>query len=397
MNPTPSPFSWRAGWFCLVGIAVAYAVLLSHRVMTRYDGNVTGLFSISDEYPLPAAARGLNWHVHRGWIGYDGQFFLFLATDPWLRTAELTESFHTAGHAAYRAQRILLPLLAHLLAAGHPALLPWCLLTVNLAALLLACFFFLKIAEQLGADARWVWALAFSPGLMAAELRVLAEALALALMLAAVWALLRERWGWAAAVLWVAAWARETTLVFSGALVVWALVRREYRKTALFLLPAAAYGLWACYIHARLGSWPWAAGLEPNFAPPLVGLVGKFTWVTGRMVEILGAEGKSALFIGLTVGVESLLALGVAWALYLTWRRWREAPCQWQTAGLMAYAVLAVLLSELPWSRVWHTARILDGLVWLPLLIYLQTRDGRHLVPLACSVPASLLMLASAR
>jgi hypothetical protein len=60
---------------------------------------------------------------------------------------------------------------------------------------------------------------------------------------------------------------------------------------------------------------------------------------------------------------------------------------------MLSYAALAVFLSCDPWSRLWHTARILDPLLLFPLLAYLQGGEKKLLVPLACTAPVSLYVL----
>ncbi|MSR65001.1 MAG: hypothetical protein EXS18_04380 [Verrucomicrobiae bacterium] len=116
-------------------VAFAYVAILTYRVVVRYDGNITGLFCVGDKEPLPASLAGEGIYVHRDWIGYDGQFTLFLAYDPFLRI-DLVASL---PKPAYRYQRIGLPLLAHVLSGGNRTLLPWFVVGLNPAIFLVGC------------------------------------------------------------------------------------------------------------------------------------------------------------------------------------------------------------------------------------------------------------------
>lgn len=386
-------FCRRKATAALGVILLAYVTGLAWHVTYRHDGNVTGLFCISDEYTPPPQLDGQDLKVFHNWIGYDGQFFLWLSVDPLVRDVWLTNAFHTAEHTSYRTQRIVLPLLAHAVALGKPAALPYALLGINLGALLVGCWFFLKLLEHYDASPWWVFAYAFAPVMMIAEFRVLSEALASSLVVIAIWALLKDRWPIAVAALCVAVLTRETTALFSVSIAAWAFLRREPGKAAAFLAPLAIYWVWSAYVYARLGVWPFKGGVDPNFSFPFAGIIEKFTWVLGKMVEIHLQQGNSMPSIFAATFVESLLVLGLVFSIGLAVVRLRSAPRDWLTIAWCAYAFLGAVLSALPWSRFWHSARILDPLVLFPLLVYLQNGDRRFLVPLVCTAPVSLTVL----
>ena len=93
------------------------------------------------------------------------------------------------------------------------------------------------------------------------------------------------------------------------------------------------------------------------------------------------------------IPIEIVFNLGLVFSFYLAVKRLENAWQEWMTICFCAYVALAAVLSVFPWSRYWHTARVLDLLVLLPLLIYLKTRDRKFLVPWICSIPVSVAML----
>ena len=58
--------------------------------------------------------------IHRGSVGYDGQFYYYIAHDPFI----LGQSYNHIDFPAYRYQRIIYPLTAWLLSFGQPKVDP---------------------------------------------------------------------------------------------------------------------------------------------------------------------------------------------------------------------------------------------------------------------------------
>lgn len=88
------------------------------------------ILSLHNWDPLAFVLQGTRFTTGnpRGSEGYDGQFVYQVALRPREAVAHLDVP-------AYRYQRILYPLLARWLALGQPALIPWALPLINLAAL----------------------------------------------------------------------------------------------------------------------------------------------------------------------------------------------------------------------------------------------------------------------
>ena len=69
----------------------------------------------------------------RHYTGYDGQFYYRFALDP--LSSERAAYGITIDSPAYRGQRILYPVLAHLLAFGRTTWVPWSMIIVNYLAI----------------------------------------------------------------------------------------------------------------------------------------------------------------------------------------------------------------------------------------------------------------------
>src|SRR5690349_17648003 len=92
-------------------------------IVLVYVGAVLAMHQFNPLTLVSLASQGAE-----GNPGYDGQFSYYIALDP-ATAPQLMDV------PAYRLQRILLPILARMVALGQPALVPWALLLINFVAL----------------------------------------------------------------------------------------------------------------------------------------------------------------------------------------------------------------------------------------------------------------------
>lgn len=342
-------------------------------LLRAFDLNPTGPIRIGDILPAQRFWTEHTRVVHG--IGYDGQWFFYLAHDPFLRAPD-PEAF--LDLPAYRAARILYPLLAWLLALGQPAAIPWALLAVNLLAVLggtLAC---LDVLRRLGAS-RWLaLGYAFSPPVMIGVSASLAEPTALALVAGGVALALRRHHWLAGAVLALAVLAREPSMLVPAGFGLYALARREWQRGAAYLLPLAVPVGWHLVILARLGVLPSAQspdnfgmpfggayyrlGLLLGWHPPLLGEPGPPT--TNVMAEVVIILASAAIIL---VGLLKVLERRDAFA----WLLWLQAA-------------LALGTGPLVWADLYSYGRVL-GLLYLTFGLMLLTaprRKARWAAPL---------------
>ncbi len=270
--------------------------------------------------------------------GYDGQFYAQLAVDPRIVAPEVQQALDLP---AYRAQRILLPLLAHL------AVKPWWILQtfalLNVAAWLLFAHFWWKETTELAPDrAPWLWlAGVLSLGALDSVRFALVDLPAALLLLLAVRSTRRNAAGRAS--LWLAGGglARETALLAAPAIdhsSSW----KRWLLRALCVLPTLGWMFW---LRLHL---PGGGGFAGNFAWPACALAEHLVrcgW------ELTHGNFDSRYAWGL-IG-----AFGFAFqSVHVLLHTRREWTNPWLRAGI-GFALLFWVLGGFVWGGYWAVAR----------------------------------------
>lgn len=237
------------------------------------------LLAMNNGDPLVFATIGSRFADRdpQGTEGYDGQFVYFIATQ-WSGAVEHLDV------PAYRFQRILLPLLARCLGLGRPYLIAWALVLLNVVAQTAGTYLVEQLLRGMGVE-RW-YALTYGlwAGLVHAVRLDLYEPLSYALIAAALLAHQRGHLLWTAVYFSLAAFAKETALVFVAAYLVWALVNGRWRSLAVAGLvvgvPLAAWQAWLFRTFGAIGLDSGGALATPFEIVPFMGIwrIGLVDW-----------------------------------------------------------------------------------------------------------------------
>ena len=283
-----------------------------------------------------------------GRTGYDGQFAYYLASYG-------SRALPHLDNPAYRLQRILQPAVVRVLSMGVPALVPWMLIAVNLAAIVVATHLLAKWLCRQELSPWYALMYAFYIGTFLSYSRDLTEPLALCLVILGATLWFRGQHAWALFSLALAILAKETMLLFVLGI---ALSELASRRPALAIKSLAALLpllLWEGFLFAMLGTVPMTAGPSLEWIP-LRGILPHVTLEPGRI---------SALFF---VGVLGVALLPTS-ALLLLRQRGRS-PAPW---WLLLHCALVILLPPEVYDHIMHAGRNAGGMVvsaafLLPLL-----------------------------
>jgi len=340
--------SRHAYW--IAGLVFAALVLAKFSPVTGFTGLIR--FGESWQERRLSAVRSLPLASVAASNGYDGQFYAQIALDPLLRSKELEQAIDVPG---YRARRILLPAVAHLIGLGDT----WW--TLQAYALLNVCCWFALgrvLLRNLPQDdwlafARWSGCL-FSIGVLDSVRQSLVDLPALLLMALAVDAHVRSRFPKSAFWQALGALTKETSLIGSLALDCGPAVAQMRWKRTFWSLAAAGLpiALWSWFVHQRFSGSSGESGLG-NFDWPLHGLL-----VQGRL-------SLRAVLNGDFDGRYSFGLFAVVGLFVQSWVLWRSPQVQspWWRIGAV-YSVLLVFLSSWVWSGYWAACRAV-----LPLTI----------------------------
>jgi hypothetical protein len=358
----------------LAVVAVLFGVVIGNR-LTTYHGNATGFILIGSKFRYDVhAPRGARVGSP---FGYDGQFFYLQAADPLVLHDRTLQGFERAGQV-FRLQRMAYPTLAYLAAAGQRGALPWGMLAVNIAVVLLATLGFALYARRRGWSGWWALCAGLLAGFLTGTVRDLSDPLGVASVLGGLIAWQSERRWTAAALLSVAALAREPMMLAVAGIAAesgysWWRARRLTLADLwpVVVVPVGAFVLWQLYIDARYGGN--SASSSGAFLPPFQGVVDEVRHALDDPFRRDGVWDLAFL---------ALMMLGLLASIRLVWRE-RTAPA---FAALLFGLSLLVLKFGDPWSYSRLSAPMFAALV----VAGLQRRDRPAL---AISVAGAALTL----
>jgi hypothetical protein len=274
--------------------------------------------------------------------GYDGQFYAQLAVEPGVHRAELAEAI---PGLSYRARRILLPWIAHLLGFGQPGWVLQIYALLNVAAWLAFAWIWARECppDNAAGFARWASGV-LALGTLDSLRMALTDLPGTLLIVLGVRAALQAR-PWLSG-LWLAAsgLVRETALLaaFAGWRSEAAKANGYWMTRALAFVPAVGWSAWLL----------WAFPHEPS------NLGGNLDWPGVSFARHLGhcltSLGQGDWDSRYTFGL--IGALGLAGQSIYLLRRWRSADLWVQTA--LPFALFFWVLGDYVWHGYWAAARV---------------------------------------
>lgn len=291
--------------------------------------------------------------------GYDGQFAYFIARHP---AYILTCAHHTGpcpmDDGALRSERILYPITAALLTFGHLGLLPYTLLLVNYAAIVITALLIGDLSARAG-HSRW---LGVGAGLFAGQvlalLRDLSEPYALLWAVLAVWLARRGRPLWAAVAVAAALLAREQLLFMLPLLALPLIAERRWGRLVLAaLIGLGPFVAWQVMLRALFGHWPL---LDSSRSAPLLHEPFKALWLARHTTDF----GVMVLCVAVPLVASGALAAVVLWRDQLAGLLRDPIPLM-----VLIYGVLVSFTGVPNWQDMWAPARLAAPGIVLGVLV----------------------------
>jgi hypothetical protein len=289
-------------------VALASALLVfawtAGRIHYAFGGNWTAVFCTGTLFQVPRDLEAGTYRFEGS--GYDGQFYRYLAHDPFLRKGY--SRFVDAPQLRFR--RLLVPLAAWLFAFGQPGYIDQAYIALELLFVALGVYWCARLLVRRGRSALWGLLFVVVPATMASFDRMLLDGPLAALFTGFLLYCEEERWDrvWVLAVL--AALTRDTGLLLGFAVVMDRLWYRDWRRAAWFASSALPAVCWYAYLAALLPH----DGPVPILEFPAWGMLRRLLWFrtySNSHVQLLLRITDILAVLGLAV----TLIIAVRWIL----------------------------------------------------------------------------------
>jgi hypothetical protein len=292
--------------------------------------------------------------------GYDGQFAYYITAD--LNPATVSEHLDVP---AYRYQRILYPLLARLAAGGNPVGIPWTLLAVNLLVHAIGTWVVTQILLDGGLSSWYGLIYGLWVGLIASVGHDLYEPLAFALIAGGFLARARGRDLLGAALFGLSLFAKETTLIFWGAVLFSDILQRKSLRSIVGLLAGGAvFALWQVWLWRVFG----APGLVSGGAKAT-----PFEWIPLMGLLRIGAVSLSVLGLFIFLFGPTIVFPAV-WGVVVSVKTFLEGRKLEESVVLLASSTIIFFLPFSTFREPLGLLRFATGLIFAVILF--STRQG---------------------
>lgn len=351
------PWQWAA---IAVVLVLGWQAALVH---VNYAGNWTGLFRIGSQRPMPERMeRSIFRNPHP--TGFDGQYYRLIAHDPFLRS----------GTAAYldapmlRSRRILVPLLAWMLALGRDELVDGAYIIVMAAFLFGGVYWLGSIAASEGRHPAFGLLFLIVPATLVAIDSMTVDIALAALTACFAWQVKtgRERWVWVT--LAAACLVRETGVLLLAAAVLTALFQRDFRRSAWLATAVIPVLCWYGYL---IGVLPPAALKLHASVPRWV--IPRPNWgILGRVLDPPQYPGLPPAFRPIARLLDRISLGATMGAILLSLVRLRKTrPAVLKTALALNLLLLLLLTRKGYWNNPYGYSRPLA-----PIFVLLLVGDG---------------------
>jgi hypothetical protein len=337
--------------YVLIAVALALAWQLAV-VERKYDGNWTGLYYTGAQGTVPPQLGSEDVYRFAGRTGYDGQFYHYIAHDPWMHRG--IDKY--VDNPSLRWRRILLPGLAWLLAFGRDDYVDSVYFALVLAFVGLGSWWTSKLLGP-----RWALGFLLVPAVLVSLDRMTVDVATAALTVGA----MVQPW----IALPLAALSRETGFLLIFAV---AAAKRDWR----YLLCGIPAALWYAYVGTSdQTAWLGFGGIFERTLHPI-------------QYEL------SSRWLRFAAALDYLALLGIWTAIFLCTLLRRLGVAEW--IGIL-FALFALILGKRDiWSDGYAFGRTLSPLLIALAIISVRDRRPLFALPLLMVLPRILFQLNAA-
>ncbi len=324
---------------------------------------MTGLITIGDKL-FPAKIIPKKTIVFKSSIGYDGQFYYIMAHDPLI----LTKMYQYLDAPAYRYQRMLYPLLVYGLSCGIPDLIPFMLILVNLAAIIMGTYFVALMLKDRKMNPWYALFYTFLSGFLFTILRDLSGPLAAGFVVGGLFFYYRQNFIISALFISASVLTREIFLAVVPILAFDEIFLKRNLKAGLFsLIPLVPFLLWQFYVYYKIQTLTWQPG---RLGIPFMGIITNLEKAIGTPHWISYKVSYLLIFVMVCI-ISLVLAIQ---EIFLSLNE--------TTICFLLFSLMPFLMTEIMWVEPWAYSRVfLPSAVFL-VLTFVKSGDKAYLLPL---------------
>ena len=239
----------------------------------KFDGNITGFFRIGAEFPKSPYLDTTKALIFPEQVGMDGQMFLTIAFDPFLKNPDTIQALDIPD---FRYRRILYPLLGYILGLGKISLIPYAMVAINcicVIAIVLYTKAYLKLIES----PPWQSILVFCiPSVWIILYFSTAGLLSSALLVSSLYYYQTQKTFLSVFLIGLACFARETILIVVLSYCCASLLQKKWKEFILFVASSIPWLCWNFYIVHQPKLQKDVDVFDANFSTPFKGITNKF-------------------------------------------------------------------------------------------------------------------------
>jgi hypothetical protein len=364
MSSTTAGLSGGRGVCALVAILSMALVFgwTAARIHYAFGGNWTAVFCAGATVLVPPDLEPGMYRFEG--IGYDGQFYRYLAHDPSLRR----------GYSRYvdwpqkDFRRLLVPLAAWVLAFGRGAWIDPAYIAVEMLFVGMGVYWCSRLLARRGRSPLWGLLFVVVPATLASFDRMLVDGPLTALFAGFLLYCEEERWTrlWVLAML--AALTRETGLFLGAALVTDRLLRSDWRRAAWYASSALPTAAWYAYVAAHSSR----DGPAAILTFPAWGLIRRLFWLRPYQ------DPRVQPLIRIT---DVLAVLGLALSIFLAARWILDRGLGPVTLCVGFFAGLALMLGAEPMVEAYGFGRPVSPLLLWIMIEAVSRKKWQALTP----------------
>jgi hypothetical protein len=360
------PFFWAA---VCAGSVFAWQTLT---VNANYDHDYSALFYTGSYITMPPAVAGEGTFRIPNDAGYDGQFYHFIAHDPFLRD----DTARFVDNPRVRWRRILVPLTAWFLAFGQSDYIDSTYLITVLGFVFFGAYWLAEYCLRFNITPAFAVAFAIVPAVLVSIDRFTVDVALAALCIGFA---VETRWR-LFLVLMLAPLSRETGLVLPAAFALHSMFQKNWKGLGMASGALVPYAAWLIYLAKRT---------TPDFS--VVASIVPFKGLVERTIHpVQHALTSSWLRKEAVMDYIAVIGIWIAVALvaYVLWRR-RTDLCS-IAAALFTGIFVAFISQPQIWASSYSFARTMSPLLIFLALIGIANRSSIYLAPLALMLPRVL-------